>query len=60
MRAMLFKNWIPSRLLSTSRKAVKRPRMNTAGSTMETKGTNSSGDREANPSATSELDREKR
>jgi hypothetical protein len=30
------------------------------GSTMATKGTNSSGDLEAKPSATSELDREKR
>jgi hypothetical protein len=34
--------------------------MNRAGRTMATKGTNSSGDREANPSATSTLDREKR
>ena len=34
--------------------------MNTAGSTMATKGTNSPGDWEANPSATSELDSEKR
>ena len=54
------RNSVPSRLLSTSRTAVNRPRMKSAGSTMATKGPNSSGDREANPSATSELDREKR
>jgi hypothetical protein len=57
---MPFRYCNASRLLSTSRTAVNRPRMKSAGSTIAMKGPNSSGDLEANPSATSELDSEKR
>jgi hypothetical protein len=44
--------------MSTRRTTVNRPSRNTAGSTIATKGMKNPGDCDANPSATSALDRE--
>src|ERR1700730_15821239 len=59
MRAMpLRKCWF-SMPVSTRRTMVNRPRMNKAGRTAAAKGWNVSGDRDANPKAPNELEREK-